>query len=140
MERIVIKNRVIKDLLIVTACAVGGAAVGAGIGTSLPDVGQAYITPAAAQTIKAQLLDQRGDRDHVGEAGRIQEDDPRWDCHTMGNLVCGPDVVDQDLIFHAADTGRYVGQLIDYDYWHDLAITEAAQAGSDVGWWMGMGS
>jgi hypothetical protein len=21
----------------------------------------------------------------------IQEDDPRWDCRTMGNLVCGPD-------------------------------------------------
>jgi len=21
---------------------------------------------------------------------RITEDDPRWDCHTMGNHVCGP--------------------------------------------------
>lgn len=20
----------------------------------------------------------------------ISEDDPRWDCHTMGNLICGP--------------------------------------------------
>lgn len=21
---------------------------------------------------------------------RITEDDPRWDCHTMGNKICGP--------------------------------------------------
>ena len=21
---------------------------------------------------------------------RIFEDDPRWDCHTMGNRICGP--------------------------------------------------
>lgn len=20
----------------------------------------------------------------------IEEDDPRWDCHTMGNRICGP--------------------------------------------------
>lgn len=23
-------------------------------------------------------------------AGQIQEDDPGWDCRTMGDLVCGP--------------------------------------------------
>lgn len=23
--------------------------------------------------------------------GSIQEDDPRWDCSVMGNLVCGPE-------------------------------------------------
>lgn len=22
--------------------------------------------------------------------GTIMEDDPRWQCHTMGNLICGP--------------------------------------------------
>jgi hypothetical protein len=22
---------------------------------------------------------------------RIEEDDPRWDCETMGNRVCGPE-------------------------------------------------
>lgn len=21
---------------------------------------------------------------------KISEDDPRWNCHTMGNLICGP--------------------------------------------------
>ena len=21
---------------------------------------------------------------------RVQEDDPRWDCRTMGNRICGP--------------------------------------------------
>ena len=26
------------------------------------------------------------------QADRIEEDDPRWDCRTMGNLVCGEDL------------------------------------------------
>lgn len=27
----------------------------------------------------------------VASHGVIEEDDPRWDCRTMGNRVCGPD-------------------------------------------------
>ena len=26
------------------------------------------------------------------QADRIEEDDPRWDCRTMGNRVCGEDL------------------------------------------------
>lgn len=28
--------------------------------------------------------------DHRVAPTRIEEDDPNWDCHTMGNLRCGP--------------------------------------------------
>lgn len=28
--------------------------------------------------------------DQVAPVGRITEDDLRWDCHTMGNQICGP--------------------------------------------------
>lgn len=27
----------------------------------------------------------------IGTASAIEEDDPGWDCHTMGNMICGPD-------------------------------------------------
>lgn len=27
---------------------------------------------------------------HVRVIHKIQEDDPGWDCHTMGNRICGP--------------------------------------------------
>ena len=30
---------------------------------------------------------------HPGHSEQCQEDDPCWDCHTMGNRICGP--VDQ---------------------------------------------
>ena len=26
------------------------------------------------------------------QADRIEEDDPRWDCRTMGNRICGEDL------------------------------------------------
>lgn len=47
-----------------------GALLTAAIGVPLagPTLAVAYATPA----------------------GQIQEDDPRWDCRTMGDLVCGP--------------------------------------------------
>lgn len=43
----------------------------------------------------ARVLDRGGDSDGVGElqddgSGEyIEEDDPRWDCRTMGNRTCG---------------------------------------------------
>lgn len=27
---------------------------------------------------------------HSHQQHQIQEDDPGWDCHTMGNRICGP--------------------------------------------------
>ena len=47
-----------------------GALLTAAIGVPLagPTLAVAYATPA----------------------GQIQEDDPRWDCRTMGDLQCGP--------------------------------------------------
>lgn len=32
---------------------------------------------------------------------QIEEDDPRWDCRTMGNRVCGED----DIVYQARYTG-----------------------------------
>lgn len=29
-------------------------------------------------------------RDELTASATIEEDDPRWDCRTMGNLECGP--------------------------------------------------
>jgi hypothetical protein len=37
-----------------------------------------------------------GYRDGIADSQRIEEDDPRWDCHTMGNRICGD-----------GDTGMY---------------------------------
>jgi hypothetical protein len=28
---------------------------------------------------------------NVESVTRIEEDDPRWDCRTMGNRICGPE-------------------------------------------------
>lgn len=52
------------------------AAAAAGVGTLYANsdaIGDAVITTAAAHGI-----------------GHIEEDQPGWDCHTMGNRVCGP--------------------------------------------------
>ena len=37
----------------------------------------------------------------------IQEDDPGWDCATMGNLICGPDSVSPTMGYH--DVMTYYG-------------------------------
>lgn len=35
------------------------------------------------------VLDPRGNAVHYIDGERIEEDDPRWNCATMGNLICG---------------------------------------------------
>jgi hypothetical protein len=85
MQRRLIKDRVIKDLCGVIASAAIGAALGAGIGASLPDVGEAYVPPHVAATLRAAQLR------HADQ--RIHEEDPRWNCATMGNKICGHDPV-----------------------------------------------
>jgi len=30
-------------------------------------------------------------------SSRIQEDDPGWNCHTMGNHICGPQHINRDF-------------------------------------------
>jgi hypothetical protein len=32
---------------------------------------------------------------------RIEEDDPGWDCHTMGNHVCGPATTGDVIVGHS---------------------------------------
>lgn len=44
---------------------------------ALADTYPWFATPVASQAISA-------------DSGTIEEDDPRWDCQTMGNRVCGP--------------------------------------------------
>jgi hypothetical protein len=41
----------------------------------------------AAGCTPAQIA---GVKDYVSRTQTIHEDDPRWDCHTMGNRICGP--------------------------------------------------
>lgn len=36
----------------------------------------------------------------------ITEDDPRWDCATMGNHVCGPVITSNGI---ESDTGAFIG-------------------------------
>ena len=52
-----------------------------------------------------------GDTLPTGE--HIEEDDPRWDCHTMGNHICGPTTT-VAMVHHAPrlpDTGGTVMPL-----------------------------
>jgi hypothetical protein len=39
-------------------------------------------------------------------APQIMEDSPAWDCRTMGNRICGPDVTPAG---YESDSGAYVG-------------------------------
>jgi len=47
---------------------------------------------AAAGITLALILSGCGASGSPKNADRIEEDDPRWDCRTMGNLVCGEDL------------------------------------------------
>lgn len=46
------------------------------------------------QVIEQQqwIIDLDGDRDGEAEDFRCEEDEDCWDCKTMGNQVCGPEV------------------------------------------------
>lgn len=53
-----------------------------------------YMTDAECEAVKAERLDLSGDADGTAEVqdltdgDRIEEDDPEWDCRTMGNRTC----------------------------------------------------
>jgi hypothetical protein len=47
---------------------------------------------AAAGITLALILAGCGASESPKQADRIEEDDPRWDCRTMGNRVCGEDL------------------------------------------------
>lgn len=73
---------------------------------------------------KSQSLDENGDNDGVGELQQagpndplIEEDDPRWDCRTMGNGVCGPVI----------DSGSYVIEVT------EVTPQAMAQVEADLG-------
>jgi hypothetical protein len=57
----------------------------------------------------------------------ITEDDPRWDCRTMGNLICGPASVDHE-------PGRYADGVL-VEHWHDGMYGSPSLAHSDSGGW-----
>jgi hypothetical protein len=53
-----------------------------------------------------------------GQGSRITEDDPRWDCNTMGNRICGPVFVTQhDHTLHATnrDVNYAILEGVDFD-------------------------
>lgn len=41
--------------------------------------------------------------------GVIEEDDPRWDCRTMGNMVCGVEIAGQMYNIHFDYDGTIEG-------------------------------
>ena len=79
--------------------------------------------PATTQEEQAQVLDQAGDTDVIGEVQEvapapvvevdqpvtqpelIQEDDPRWDCRTMGNRACGVEIQGAWYVVQFDDAG-----------------------------------
>ena len=48
------------------------------------------------------------------EADRIEEDDPRWDCHAMGNHVCGEDFPRGVVLVNPDDCPLYVTACYDH--------------------------
>lgn len=38
---------------------------------------------------------------------RITEDDPRWDCHTMGNKICGPLTYELEPLYVTVHLGHF---------------------------------
>jgi hypothetical protein len=47
---------------------------------------------AAVAITTALVLSGCGASQSPKQADRIEEDEPGWDCHTMGNKVCGEDL------------------------------------------------
>lgn len=69
--------------------------LGVVLGAALLTAGACTADPS--EEVRAESLDVAGDTDQTGElqdAGPelIQEDDPRWDCRTMGNHACGVEI------------------------------------------------
>lgn len=50
-------------------------------------VAEAYRKDPSEIEVECGLTDAHG---NILRGERITEDDPRWDCHTMGNKICGP--------------------------------------------------
>jgi hypothetical protein len=78
------------------------------------------VIPAPTLDPDAAAIDAAGDADDVaegdgdpGDGEVIMEDDPRWDCATMGNRVCGPEVPVTPIPAVGADwQGFTVGEVI----------------------------
>ena len=62
------------------AAVIGATAAGVGTlyAATEPVQGTAYPAPTQVRVWPQ------------GSVGYVEEDDPRWDCATMGNRVCGP--------------------------------------------------
>lgn len=74
-------TRPLVALAIATSAALGAGASHA----DAPDNSPCVSAPETAGPYCGKAADSDGD----GWID-ITEDDPRWDCHTMGNLICGP--------------------------------------------------
>lgn len=49
-------------------------------------IAEAYRKDPSEIEVECGLVDERR------EVRRVTEDDPEWDCRTMGNKICGPEV------------------------------------------------
>lgn len=73
------------------------------------DVGRDVVKPETVQP--SASTQESADADPTSES--IHEDDPRWDCTSMGNLQCGPSAqpVEYPQPVQLADTGVSVIEL-----------------------------
>lgn len=48
-----------------------------------------FLLVIVVLTIAVLAINSRLDHDRLFQDGRCTEDMPCWNCHTMGNLICG---------------------------------------------------
>ena len=69
---------------------------------------------AAAGIALALILAGCGAGESPKQADRIEEDDPRWDCHTMGNHVCGEDLPQGVVVMNPDECPLFVRVCYDH--------------------------
>ena len=65
---------------------------------------------AAAGIALALILAGCGAGESPKQADRIEEDDPRWDCRTMGNQICGEDLPTGVVLLNPDECPLYVAK------------------------------
>lgn len=71
-----------------------GLALGVGLLVAAAPSPDVVETPEPDAVVAETIESPEPVVEETPEAERIEEDDPRWDCRTMGNKTCGPEVVE----------------------------------------------
>jgi hypothetical protein len=68
---------------------VDGLGAGMGTGHTVSTTAGTPVASSASTTVDGSVDIGTAIRVSVDDAEQVSEDDPRWDCHTMGNRICG---------------------------------------------------